>query len=93
MRAALDHAPRPSMLPSTPPTTRVRVLLALPVTSSVQKFGTHPVTSVQSSLVKISASYHAMRHNYCGLACGNARLQLSVFAATVTSTAPYAGKI
>ncbi len=43
---------------------------------------------------KITASYHAMRQNFCCLACGtNARLQLSFFAATVMSTALYGGEI
>ena len=47
----------------------------------------NPAHYMPAARHKITASYHAMRLNYCGLACGtNARLQLSFFAATVTST-------
>ena len=52
----------------------------------------NPVHYMPAARHKITASYHAMRQNYCGLACGtNARL--SFFAAAVTSTACYGGEI
>ena len=48
----------------------------------------NPAHYMPAACHEITASYHAMRQNYCGLACGtNARLQLSFFVATVTSTA------
>ncbi len=54
----------------------------------------NPAYYMPSARHKITASYHAMRENYCILACGtNARLQLSFFAATVTSIALYGGEV
>jgi hypothetical protein len=43
---------------------------------------------------RIGGAYHVMRSKFCGLFCGaNARLQLCLFNAIVTSTALYRGEL
>ena len=54
----------------------------------------NPAHYMPAARGKITAAYHVMRQKSCGLACGvNVRLQLSFFAACVTSMALYGGEL
>ena len=54
----------------------------------------NPAHYMPAARHETTASYHAMRQNHYGLACGtNTRLQHYFFAATVTSIALYGGEI